>query len=221
MARKRYQKGSLFVRGTGRKVYVLRYYENVLLPDHSLGRTRRSVVLGPVNEVGSKREAWKMTEHVLREVNQGRQRPNSSITFGELARQWEENILPLKKASTQAFYRDVIYRHLLPAFSNKRLCDLVRAEIQGFITAETQRYAWSTVQGIRVTLNLILDQALDWDYLSENPARSIKMPRRPNRPDLVVLSLAEIGRLLQELKEPYQTMVSMAVLTGKIGRAHV
>lgn len=124
------------------------------------------------------------------------------------------NILPLKKASTQAFYRDVIYRHLLPAFSNQRLCDLVRAEIQGFITAETQRYAWSTVQGIRVTVNLILDPALDWDYLSENPARSIKMPRRQNRPDLVVLSLAEIGRLLQELKEPYQTMVSMAVLTG-------
>lgn len=63
MAR-RYQRGSLVIRGTRRKVYVLRYYESVLLPDHSLGRARRSRILGPVSEIGTKRKAWEIARQL-------------------------------------------------------------------------------------------------------------------------------------------------------------
>jgi integrase len=65
-----------------------------------------------------------------------------------------------------------------------------------------------------VTLNLILQQAVEWGYLHENPAQSVKMPRRPPKPDLVVLTYQQMTKLLEALSEPYKTMVQLVVLTG-------
>lgn len=214
MARRRYQRGSLFVRGKRRMVYVLRYYEDVLLSDNSLGRQRRSVVLGLVSEVGSKRKAWEKADPILREMNQGGHQPQSVLTFADLIKQWKERILPLKKVSTQGFYRHVIDKYLLPFFSGKRLCDFSPGEIQGFITGQAQRFAWQTMQHMRVALNQILLPAVEWGYLRENPGRSIKMPRRPLRPEKVVLTPDQLRKLLQVLQEPYKTLVATAAVTG-------
>src|SRR5713226_8379021 len=123
MARK-YQRGSLIVRGTRRKVYVLRYYESVLLPDRSLGRARRSKILVAVSDIGTKRRAWELAETILQRVNLGMERPQTTLSFGQFAKQWEEKILPLKKQSTQEFYRETLARHLMPAFSEALLCDI-------------------------------------------------------------------------------------------------
>jgi len=56
VARRRYQMGSLAVRGKRRKVWVARWREDVKKPDGTLGRIRRAEVLGNKNEL-SKREA--------------------------------------------------------------------------------------------------------------------------------------------------------------------
>src|SRR5208282_4811761 len=139
MARK-YQKGSLIIRGTRRKVYVLRYYESVLLPDRSLGRARRSRILGPVSDIGTKRKAWEIAETIMREANLSAERPQATLTFGQFAKLWEERILPLKKQSTQKFYRDTLARYMLPTFSGIRLCDIEVSDVQGFITSQAQRF---------------------------------------------------------------------------------
>jgi hypothetical protein len=57
MARSQYQNGCLFVRGKRRKMWVARWREEVILADGSAGRVMRSVVLGPVIEIGGRREA--------------------------------------------------------------------------------------------------------------------------------------------------------------------
>ncbi len=214
MARRRYQRGSLIIRGKRQKAYVLRYYEEVLLPDNSLGRTRRSKVIGLVSEIGSKREARKLADAILLEQNPDTNRPQSAITFGQFVKQWEEKILPLKKPSTQEFYRDIIGKHLLPCFSVKRLCDLGPSDVQGFITAQAQRFAWQTVHHMKVALNQVLNQALEWGYLRENPANRVRMPRRPPRLEQVILTPAQLRELLQELAEPYKTLVATATVTG-------
>jgi hypothetical protein len=49
MSRKRYyQEGTLFKRGTRKKVWVGRWWEDVIGPDNQLTRMWRSVVLGPL-----------------------------------------------------------------------------------------------------------------------------------------------------------------------------
>ncbi len=213
MARK-YQRGSLIVRGTRRKVYVLRYYESVLLPDRSLGRARRSRILGSVSEVGTKRKAWEIAETIMREANLSMDRPETTLTFGQFAKLWEEKILPLKKQSTQKFYRETLARYMLPTFSGMRLCDIEATDVQGFITSHAQRFAWATVQHIKLTLNQVLKQAVEWGYLRDNPVARARMPRRPPRVEKVILTPDQLKQLLVRLREPCRTVVATAIATG-------
>ena len=60
-----FQKGSLFIRGTRKKVWVARWWEPVIGPDNVPGRIRRSEVLGTVAEIGTKREAMRMLDDLL------------------------------------------------------------------------------------------------------------------------------------------------------------
>jgi integrase len=213
MARK-YQRGSLVIRGARRKVYVLRYYESVLLPDRSLGRSRRSRILGTVSEIGTKRKAWEIAQTIMREANLSVERPEATLTFGHFAKLWEERILPLKKQSTQKFYRETLGRYMLPAFATMRLCDIEATDVQGFITAQSQRFAWATVQNIKLTLNQVLKQAVDWTYLRENPVARVKMPKRPPQVDKVILTPDQLKQLLLRLREPCHTVVATAIATG-------
>jgi hypothetical protein len=54
------------IRGKTRKVYVLRYYEPVVLSDGKLSGTRRSVALGAVSEIGIKKQAYLVADSILR-----------------------------------------------------------------------------------------------------------------------------------------------------------
>ncbi len=211
---RKYQRGSLIVKGKKRKVYALRFYENVLLPDHSLGRARRSKILGAVSDIGTKRKAWELAETILQQVNLGMERPQTTLSFGQFAKQWEEKILPLKKQSTQEFYRETLARHLMPAFSEALLCDIKPADVQGFITAQAQRFAWGTVQHMKIALNQVLNQAVEWGYLRENPASRVKMPKPPRRGEKFILTPEQLRDLLTKLEEPYQTLVATAAATG-------
>src|SRR5260370_28658833 len=57
VARRRYQSGCLFKRGKRRKVWIARWREDVIRPDGSLGRIQRSIVIGLLSEVPTRREA--------------------------------------------------------------------------------------------------------------------------------------------------------------------
>jgi len=57
MARPKHQAGSLLIRGKRKKMYVARYYENVAGPCGELQRVRRSILLGPITEIGTRRAA--------------------------------------------------------------------------------------------------------------------------------------------------------------------
>ncbi len=55
MARRGFQQGSLFQRGTRRKLWVARWWEDVIQADGTLGRLRRSEVIGTVAEFPTRR----------------------------------------------------------------------------------------------------------------------------------------------------------------------
>jgi len=56
MARRRYQRGHLPLRGKKEKVWVAKWREDVLLADGSVHRVQKGEVLGTVKEY--KRDAW-------------------------------------------------------------------------------------------------------------------------------------------------------------------
>ncbi len=150
----------------------------------------------------------------MREANLSIERPEATLTFGQFARLWEEKILPLKKQSTQKFYRETLARYMLPTFSGMRLCDIEATDVQGFITSHAQRFAWATVQHIKLTLNQVLKQAVEWGYLRDNPVARAKMPKRPPRVEKVILTPDQLKQLLVRLREPCHTAVATAIATG-------
>lgn len=215
MARRRYQTGCLRIRGKRRKVWIARWREDVLWSDGTLGRTMRSEVLGLVDEI-PKREAYKLLQARLRPINQGLHRPQSTITFEQFTREhFEPGVLPTLKFSSQQLYRVLLRKHLLPAFGNRRLGEISRAEVQMFVLEKLrQGLAWEGANKLRNLLSKVLGTALSWSCLSENPVRGVKMPERTLRRPPRFLSAEELRRLLALLAEPIRTIALLAALAG-------
>jgi integrase len=216
MARRRYQTGSLLIRGTKRKVYVLRYYEPVLLSGGKVGSSRRSVVLGAVSEIGTKKQARIVADAILRRLNLGHHRPQSVRTLAEFSKNdWAPTVLPTLKYSTQRYYGYVLDGHILPAIGERRLCDLNREEVQAFLTAKLKAgLAWETVAHMKHALSKMLRAAVEWGYTTENVATMAKLPRRQPSPPRAFLNEDQVRKLLAVLGEPGRTIVLTLLLTG-------
>ncbi len=216
MRRSRFQEGSLFVRGKRNKMYVARYYEKVIDPSGRPHRIRRSVVLGLVAEIGSRRTAQNRLAELLRPINLGRQKPRVMLTFGEFVReQWQPKVLGLFKLSSQVGYRPVIVKHLLPYFGDYVLSDITSSQVQGFLTQKAKTgISWHTVRNLRNVLSRILRTAIEWSYLEENPVAKVKLPPKPLQAPAQFLLPQQVQQLLVEIPEPYRSMVLLAVLTG-------
>ncbi len=215
MTRRRFQRGSIFRRGKRVRTWVARWREDVLLPDGSLGRIRRSEVLGLVREIPTKRQALALLEEHLRSVNQGTHKPSSVLTFRQFAlEKWEPSLLPTFKHSTQRDYRSLLRRHLLPAFGHERLCDIERADVQLFLTEKGKHFATSSVHHLRVLLSRILGVAMEWGYLHENTARGTKLARRTRTRERPFLTAEQARRLIAVLSGVIKTLASVALLTG-------
>src|SRR6185503_5473246 len=80
--RKRFQRGWLLKIGKRRKVWVGRWREDVLLEGGQVGRVQRSLLLGTVAELRTRRDAQARLDETLVAVNAGSSRPESSVTFG-------------------------------------------------------------------------------------------------------------------------------------------
>jgi len=148
VARRRFQTGTLSKLGKRRKVWVIRWTEDVLRDDGTIGRVRRAETIGTVADLPNRRDALTKMEERLREVNQGTQRPESGISFGAFVEtQWKVLALPNFKASTQHGYKTVLRVHVLPAWRKWRLRDIDRLAIQGWVSDQfRQGKGWQVVR---------------------------------------------------------------------------
>ena len=216
MARRRFQNGCLFKRGKRRKVWVARWRENTLRKDGSVGQLRRSVVLGSVAELPKKGDAQVRLDEYLRPINQGTGRPEAFIAFGTFVdTQWNTLVLPTFKRSTQHGYKTVLKVHLLPAWRDWRLRDIERLAIQQWVAEKfRQQSGWQTVRNAWVLLSSILETAVEYGYLSVNPARGVKFPQQALKKKPAMIAGDSLAELLRRVAEPYRTMVSVIAATG-------
>ncbi len=216
MARRRYQTGCVFKRGKRRKVWVARWREDVLCEDGKVGRTLRSVVLGSVADLPTRRDAQVRLDEELRAVNQGTVRPESSMLFGTFAEeQWKTLVLPTLKLSTQHGYKTVLAKHLLPYWRDWRLRDIGRQDVQQWVADRfRQKLGWQTVRNSWTLLSGILETAVEYGYLSMNPARGVKFPEKELKEAPVLFTAEDFVKLLEQLDEPYRTMARLIALTG-------
>jgi integrase len=206
----------LFKRGKRRKVWVARWREDVLCEDGKVGRILRSVVLGSVADLPTRKDAQVRLDEELRGVNQGTVRPESSMLFGTFAEeQWKTLVLPTLKLSTQHGYKTVLAKHLLPYWRDWRLRDIGRQDVQQWVADRFRRQlGWQTVRNAWTLLSGILETAVEYGYLSTNPARGVKFPEKELKEAPALFTAEDFTKLLEQLDEPYRTMARLIALTG-------
>ena len=208
--RPRYQKGCVFQRG---EVWVLRYREDFIKPDGTLGRRQPSVVLGAFP---AKKQALLAAEVFLRPFNSGAVRPQSTIILEDF---WHvhfvPDILPTLKISTRKLYNSLASRHILPYFGKQRISDIQRVQVQHFvIQKQGQDYSVQTLRHLRDFLSKILETAKSWGWVQDNAARGVKLPPMERVREARVLAVDEIAKLLDAFGEPVRTMFILGLGLG-------
>jgi len=213
MARKRYQRGELFLRGKRQKVWVGRWREDILQPDGSTRRPYRSVILGSQKDYPTRKLALRLLEARLTQVNDPAYRPRPEATFQDFAERWQTTVLVQHKPSTQSAMRSHINVTLVPHFGKKMVADLEASpeQIQAWVSG--LKCSPKTVRNVVITFRLMWKSARAWGYVKHNPFEDLVLPTR----GLVrrfCLSLEEIRRIITAASGPHRTFYWLAAETG-------
>jgi len=158
--------------------------------------------------------AQTILQNWLRPLNAGNHTPVEAASFEEFFTLWERDLLPAYRESTREFYRSTATRWILPYFTGYRLSDIRPADVQSFINLFAEKYSRSVLKHVRATLNCLMATAVDWHYLSENPAAHLKLPAGKPVVRATVLTPAQLGQVIARLREPHRTMATIAALTS-------
>jgi integrase len=215
MTRPRYQNGCLTTRGKRRKVWVLRWRENVLQPDGSIKRVQRAETLGPVSQI-TRKNARAILLARAEKQNHIQRRPMAIMTLSDFVMKvWRPNAGLALKKSTVKYYDHQLERHILSMFASVALSELSRAGIELLLSnLRLKGHASGTLRGVRATFSTVLQRAVEQGYIERNVAHGIRIRSTVARVERRHYSPAQVQQLLPRLTEPCRTIVQVAVLTG-------
>jgi hypothetical protein len=121
MARRRYQKGRVILRGKANPVWVGRWREDVIGTDGVTRRIERSEILGSKSEIPTQRLALRRLEVLISRINAPDYRPGRMATLAGFAERWKETVLSQHKPSSQKAALSHLHCHILPQLGNVRL----------------------------------------------------------------------------------------------------
>jgi len=220
MARRRYQRGQLCLRGTKEKVWVARWREDVIRPDGTLHRKRISEIIGSQLEYKTRRLAERALAERLSDVNSITYRPRPTATFREFAKKWQKDVLTQMKPSTETADRSRITKHLIPEWGDLCLKDINSQRVQAMIARKRFDLSPKSIRNLIATVRMMWTQAQAWGYIQHDALFGIVLPDR----GLVnerFFSLDEMKRLIEGATEPYKTyfwiLAETGVRAGEVG----
>ena len=207
MARKRYQKGQLWLEG---ETWYGRWREDVIE-----GGVRRRVrvqqEIGSRKEYPTKRLAQRELDKRIEHVNAISYRPRPTAIFATFAEKWEREVLSQYGKSTAINYRTHIRKHLVPFFGRYAMKDVNPELVQHFVSCAT--VSPKTIRNICVTLQSMWSTAKVWGYVTHNVMEGVVLPSAKRRQRLFA-SQQQIQLIIAGAKEPYRTFYGLAAETG-------
>ena len=213
MARRRYQRGRVFLRGVRNPVWVGRWREDVI-ENGQIRRIERSEVLGSKSDFPTKRLALRELEKRLAAINDPRYRARPTATFTEFASRWESLVLVQHKLSTQVTIRSHLRKHLNPFFGQMQMRDLGPEEVQRFVSSV--QVSPKTKKNLVATLQMLWKSARTFGYVAHDAVSDVVLPKR-HRIAQRSYTLEEIQRTLEAAHEPERTLYWLAAETGMRG----
>ena len=214
MARRRHQTGRVIVRGKKPPVFVGRWREDVIQGDHTV-RVERSMVLGTVAELKTKRIAQRLLDPILARINSFDYRPSKFISVEKFADMWETQVLIHQKPSSinaaKSHLRTYIRKHL-----GKVLLHEFTPQIQqAFVTLLAQKASRKTVLNVLGTLSSMMRTAKSWGYCTQAITTSeLALPTDEIRKQTRFFNGQETRKIITAASEPYRTMFAIAAMTG-------
>jgi Phage integrase, N-terminal SAM-like domain len=123
MARRRYQKGSVFLRGKRDPVWIGRWREDVIV-NNEVKRIRKSEFLGYKKDFPTMKLALRELEARLAPVNRPNSRPLRTETFSQFSTWWAKNVMTQFKRSSRSAFASQLRVHLVPYFGRLLMKDI-------------------------------------------------------------------------------------------------
>lgn len=214
MARRRFQRGHLSLRGTRNKVWVAQWREDERQEDGTVRRTRKKEVLGSLSEIKTKRLAQRALDERLSEVNSVTFKPRLAATFEDFSKRWKRDVLSQESPSTQSSEGSRLKLHIIPALGHYRMRDISTQLIQQKIVAEKgTKLSPKSVHNLVATVSMMWSIAKEWDYVQHNPIDGLKVPNIGLQ-EQRFLTIEEMTSILREAPEPYKTFYWIFAETG-------
>lgn len=212
MARKRYQKGCVLLRGN---MWIGRYREDFIAEDNSVSRRLRSVTLGSKKDLPTKRLAERRMEVLLAPINVFSYRPGRMATVAEFAERWKSDVLSKRKASTIHTYESHLKIQIIPSLGKLPLDQLGVEKQQSFISRIAGSVSRKTLRNVIGTLSSMLTTARNWGYVCEGvDLNKLVLPERDITKRAKVFSPEQAGQIIARSTGQYRVMFAIAAMTG-------
>ena len=220
MARKRYQKGSVFLSGKNNDKWIGRYREDVIGMDGKTRRLRRDSILGTKRELPTKRLAQRRLDAILARINGLDYRATRVATFEEFLERWKTEVLPSQKPSSVRAVRSHLKCYIIPELGNVRLEQFGVENQQTFIARMPERASEKTVSRKTVlnvlgTLSSILTTARDWGYNCQQiDMNKLRLPPRGAHHEAPHFTVDQLQRILMVADDPWRTLFYISTMDG-------
>jgi integrase len=211
MAHRRYQKPG--PRTEGRQ-WVIYYWDDEFV-DGERRRKKKRHVLGPASM--GEREADKIRDEFLRPLNQGLVNVGSATKFVDYVESvYKPVVLPMMAKSTRDRAMSVYKNYLRQGFGEMSLRDITPLTAQRYVSGMSGwKMAQESKDKVKDVLCSILGSARDYGLLVRNPVGGVRPPAaKSGKRSKPYITEQGLNQLLTVVKEPYATMIYVAVFTG-------
>src|SRR6202035_2219044 len=184
------------------------------------GKLQRSQVRVRLAPLEAKwREVLRLKDEYLRPLNQGLISIGSATNFRAFVQTTYIPLeMPLLAKTTQERYSGVLDHYLIPTFGELCLSELSPMTLQRYFSSMSNwKLSGESRDKIRDVLASVLRTAVKkYALLVTNPIDGIQLPpnrsgKRKQKPNITP---EQFDELVNEIPEPYATMVSVAIYTG-------
>jgi len=210
MARRRFQRGSVLLRGKRKPKWVGQWREDVVNAEGNVVRINRKEVLGTKSDFPTKKLAMRELELRIAPINSIKYRALRTATLAEFAEIWKNNALTQHKQSTQLAVRSQLKKWLVPYFGSYAMKGIGGQTIQMFVQRCTLA---PKSRNLVLTLRMMWSSARAWGYVSHDPFEGLVL-RKVVRQARFFFTLDEIQHIIAAASGPFKSFCWLAAETG-------
>jgi len=215
MPNNRYQQGGVYPRGKRERVWYGTY--RIDTPE---GRRPINIRLGTAQELPTKVKAREKLREKVAEMTKSDGNPQTAtMKYSELVEKWKKSEGPGLGETTLEHYANALRSLVLPHWKDRSIDGIQREDITNLLNSQAAKYSRSSLKSMRLVVTMTLAWAERNSYIKRPNGwlDGIKLPRKTGGRKVVRTELepAQTLGIIQQLKEPYSTLVLFLGLCGR------